>query len=156
MTPFLLDLVTRLQQEQVKFAIAGGVAVSLQGAVRGTVDIDIVVALEAKNFSKLTKALASLGLQSRLPVTADEILTFRKEYIERRNLIAWSFVDSNDPRKLVDVILTTDLKDVTIEYVTIAKIKLPVLTIKALIAMKEASARPQDLEDCKALKILQK
>lgn len=34
----------------------------------------------------------------------------RKEYIENRNLIAWSFVDYQNPSRQVDILITKDLR----------------------------------------------
>ncbi len=48
-----LMLLTRLckkfNDKSLKYAIAGGFAVALHGAVRGTVDVDILLDLEEKN-----------------------------------------------------------------------------------------------------------
>jgi len=125
--------------------------VALHGAVRGTVDIDLVLVLTEKNLMAAEKALMNLNLQSRIPVTAKEVFNFRKEYLQKRNLIAWSFVDSKDPSRVVDLILTDDLKKLKSVKKKIAGHQVPVLSIKSLIQMKKAAGRPQDLEDVEAL-----
>ena len=94
MTSFLVRLVRAFTQARVQFAVVGGYAVALHGAVRGTFDVDVILALNEANFAAAEAALKKIGLSSRVPVTAHEILSFREEYIARRNLIAWSFVNS--------------------------------------------------------------
>jgi len=42
---FILRVIEALKGHRVAYAIVGGYAVALHGAVRGTVDIDIIVKL---------------------------------------------------------------------------------------------------------------
>ena len=148
---FIYEAVDALDGAGVKFAIAGGYAVALHGAARGTLDVDVVLAMTKTNFVAAEKALRSIGLSSRLPVDAAEVFTFRKEYRERRNLLAWSFLDLKDPSRVLDIVLTWDLKPGDVARVRAAGRELPVLSKKALIAMKKAAGRPQDLVDVEAL-----
>src|SRR6185503_6418543 len=104
---------------RVPYALVGGFAVALHGAVRGTVDVDLVVRLREAVFQRTEKALMALGLQSRLPVTASEVFRFREEYLRNRNLRAWTFVNPSRPSEIVDVILSEDLGRMKIERFTI-------------------------------------
>ena len=149
---FIERVVAGLRQEGVRFAIAGGYAVALHGAVRATADVDLVVALSEENLVAAESALNRLGLRSRLPVKADEVFRFRQEYIRNRNLIAWSFVNHANPVELVDIILTEDLQAMKLDAIVIGRLEFPVVSRADLIRMKEKSARPQDLEDVKALR----
>jgi len=94
---FLFRVCDALSAAGVPFAIAGGYAVALHGAVRGTVDVDLVIRLDESSFTRAEQALMTLGLQPRLPVTAAEVFRFREEYIRNRNLLAWSFVNPSNP-----------------------------------------------------------
>lgn len=148
---FIFEAVDALEKAGVRFAVAGGYAVALHGATRGTLDVDVVLAMTKENFVAAEKALASIGLASRLPVDAAEVFAFRKEYIERRNLIAWNFVDAKDPSRILDVVLTWELKPGEISRLRAGGRDIPVLSKSALIAMKRAAGRPQDLVDVEAL-----
>ena len=149
----LIDrVVTTFRQARVRFAIAGGHAVALHGAVRGTVDLDLVLALSRANFTAAEAALNGMGLESRLPLKAEEVFDFREEYIRNRNLIAWSFVNPADPMEIVDIILTEDLESIQVDMVPLGRLRLPVVAVADLIRMKEKSGRPQDIEDVKALR----
>lgn len=132
--------------------MVGGYGVALHGAVRGTVDLDLVLAYDEANYIAAASALESLGLRSRLPVLARDVFRFRREYVENRNLIAWSFVDERDPSRLVDIVLTFTEPEVPTTKKTVRGVRVPVLAKAALIEMKERSGRPQDLEDVRALK----
>lgn len=153
---FIERVVRSLEKRGVRYAIAGGFAVAIHGAVRGTVDIDIVLALSEKNFAAAEAALRDIGLRPRLPVTAREIFTFRAAYIKNRNLVAWNFVNPGDPTEAVDIIITEDLRKMKIRRVRAGSDTIPIVSIEDLIRMKKRSGRPQDLEDIKALKVLKK
>lgn len=148
---FIFEVVDAFEKAGVRFAVAGGHAVALHGAIRGTLDLDVVLVMSKENFVAAEKALGSIGLASRLPVDAAEVFAFRKEYLERRNLIAWNFIDARDPSRILDVVLTWELKPGEIGRVRAGGRDIPVLSKSALIAMKRAAGRPQDLADIEAL-----
>lgn len=151
---FLLKVVQALEDAKVPYALVGGFAVALHGAVRGTLDIDLILRFSEKRFIAADKALQSIGLRPRLPVTAAEVFRFREEYIRNRNLHAWSFVHPDRPSEIVDVILTENLADVKIKRLKVQDQTVRVISAADLIRMKEKSGRPQDLEDAKALRDL--
>jgi hypothetical protein len=80
-----------LADHKVPFAIVGGHAVALHGAVRGTVDIDFVIQWNKANLQQTEQALAEPGLTSILPTTTEDVFNNHEEYIKQRNLIAWNF-----------------------------------------------------------------
>lgn len=150
----LLRVAKALDGARVPYALVGGFAVALHGAVRGTVDVDLVVRLREAVFQRTEKALMALGLQSRLPVTASEVFRFREEYLRNRNLRAWTFVNPSRPSEIVDVILSEDLDRMEVERFTIQNQAVRVASIADLIRMKQGTGRPQDREDVKALRRL--
>lgn len=139
---------------KLPYAIVGGFAMILHGAVRGTIDLDLVIHLTIKDFNQLEATLLSLGLKPRLPVNAEMVFRFRKEYITEKNLIAWSFYNPNQAHEVVDIIITEDLKKIKTVKKAYAGIKLSVIKIEDLITMKTKANRAQDLADIEALKII--
>jgi len=153
---FLYEIAAALEKAGVPFAIAGGYAVALHGAVRGTVDVDIVLRLSRSHFVAAEAALKTLGLAPRLPVTGAEVFDFREEYIKNRHLVAWSFSDPRDPSRVVDIIITHDLAKLKVKRIESGGRTLPIVAVSDLIAMKKKSGRPQDLEDIRSLEALRK
>jgi hypothetical protein len=151
---FLLRVTEAFEQAGVPYAVVGGYAVALHGAVRGTVDVDLVIRLKKADFQAAERVLLGLGLKSRLPVTAAEVFDFRDEYRKNRNLVAWSFFNPANPAELIDIILTHDLARLKTKKINVQKHVVHVLALNDLIRMKRASGRPQDLEDIKALEAL--
>jgi len=152
----LLRLTQALAKARVPYGLVGGYAVALHGAVRGTMDIDIVLRFDKKQFVRAERALASIGLEPRLPVTAQDVLRFREEYIKNRNLVAWSFVNPVVPSELVDVVLTHDLAQLDTKSIRVQGHTVRVVARDDLIAMKRRSGRAQDKEDVRALVALKR
>ncbi len=148
---FLEKICTALSAARLPYALVGGHAVALHGAVRGTVDIDFVVEWKLETLAHIEELFKQHSLVSRLPITAEDVFNFREEYIKNRNLIAWNFYNPSDVTEQVDIIINYDLniKDV-IEFET-PRTLIMVLNVPRLLDMKRASGRPQDLEDVAAL-----
>jgi predicted nucleotidyltransferase len=147
-------VVKSLSKHKVQYALVGGYAVALHGAVRGTVDIDFVIELNQRSYRQAEKALNSIGLKSKLPITADDVFNFREEYINNRNLIAWTFSNPDNPLEIVDIIITEDAKQMKSIIKIINGTKIKITAIDDLIKMKKKSGRKQDIEDIKALEKL--
>tara|TARA_B100001248_G_scaffold251745_2_gene227191 strand:+ start:16469 stop:16936 length:468 start_codon:yes stop_codon:yes gene_type:complete len=144
---FLKEVIQALKQYEVPYCLIGGYALAMHGIVRATMDVDLAIKLNAKDLLATQEALASIGLDSRLPLQAWEVARFRKEYIEKRNLIAWSFVDFQQPSRLVDILLTKSLSHIKTKEIRFAGEKIKVASLEELLKMKKQSARPQDLVD---------
>jgi hypothetical protein len=153
-----MPLITRLCQafarKRLRYAIVGGYAVALHGAVRGTVDIDVALNWNLKSLQVAEQVLMELGLESRLPISAGDVFQFREEYIQNRNLIAWNFHNPSNPTEQVDIIIAYDLKGKKLKRMNTSAGPIQVLSRKDLVEMKRASGRPQDLEDIDALERL--
>jgi hypothetical protein len=101
---FLYEVINSVESVKVKYAIVGGYALALHGIVRATMDVDLVLSLTLKDFELVEKAFQKIHLKSRLPIRAQDVIKMRNEYIEQRNLIAWSFVDYQNPSRQVDIL----------------------------------------------------
>lgn len=150
----ILKLCSEFHKNKIKYAIAGGYAVSLHGAIRGTVDIDIILNLEEENFLNAITVLNELGFVPRLPLEAISVLNKREFLIKEKNLIAYSFYNPSNPVEVIDILIHKDLKDLEFIEIVKANTTLNLISKKNLIQMKKESARPQDLEDVKALESL--
>ena len=151
---FLEKICVALREAGVRYAVVGGYAVALHGAVRGTIDVDVVLRWTEQSLTGAEAALNGIGLVSRLPVTAREVFAFRDEYAKNGNLIAWSFYNPDDPLEQVAIIITYDLTGKRTRQVNLPSGPVQVLSIKDLIDMKRVSGRPQDMEDIRALERL--
>ncbi len=148
---FLYEVTDQFEKHKLKYALIGGYALALQGIVRATVDIDLVMQIKKEDFTKVEKALGEIGLKSRLPIDSDLLFKMRKEYIENRELKAWSFVDFKDPMKQVDILIIFDVRDFKVKRISVGGRKVPVLSLKDLAKLKKIFGRPQDLIDLQSI-----
>lgn len=151
---FLLKVLDALRKSRVPYALVGGHAVALHGAVRGTLDVDIALRHRERDFIAAEKALRTLGLEPRLPVTAGEVFRFRDEYVRNRNMDAWTFVNPGSPSEIVDIILSEDLSEMKVSQIRVHGRSIRLASVEDLIRMKEKSGRDQDLADIEALRKL--
>ena len=151
---FIKKVVSQLEKHKVPYALVGGYAVALHGAVRGTVDVDFVISWSLKNLKSVELSLGEMGLKSRLPINAENVFEFREKYIKEKNLIAWNFFNPNNPLEIVDVIILYDLQKNMIKKIDMKGKKINILAKKYLIEMKKSSGRKQDLIDVRALEQL--
>lgn len=151
---FVKKVVDQLEKYRIPYALVGGYAVALHGAVRGTVDVDFIISWSLKNLKLVELSLGEIGLRSKLPIHAEDIFKFKDQYIKDKNLISWNFVNPDSPMEMVDVIITWDLKENMIKKVNVKDKELNILVKKYLIEMKRSSGRKQDLIDIQALEQL--
>lgn len=151
---FLIKVCDALEENGVNYAIAGGYAVALHGAVRGTIDIDLVIPLEIDQYAKTEKALLGLDLVARHGLSAEEVFHQRVSLMKDKNLVAWSFYNVKRPVEIVDIIITHDSLKFTSEQVRIGRKMVNMLDIPSLIEMKSKSGRVQDNLDIEALEKL--
>jgi hypothetical protein len=152
---FLYTVAQAFEENSIDYVIVGGFAVALHGAIRGTVDLDLVINLSEKDFINAERVLKFLGLEPRLPVDAKQVFAFREDYIKNRNLIAWSFYNPSRSIDTIDIIITHDRRKMKAKKIRFNGITLKVASISDLIQMKSESGRPQDLADIEALRKLQ-
>lgn len=151
---FITTVTQCLQDHNVSFAVVGGYAVALHGAVRGTVDLDLVLAWNRDNLEKAVAGLHALGLKSHLPLDCSTVFANRDTLIREKNLIAWNFYNPHNLAEQVDLIIDFDMAGCKIDKIPVGTTVIPVLNRQDLISMKIKAGRPQDLADIDALRSL--
>jgi len=159
---YYFDLLGALYKNKVKYLIVGGLAVNLYGVPRVTQDIDLIISTSKSNVLKLISLLKNLGYVPRLPVNPAHLAEPDKvkDWVESKNLKAFSFYHKKDNYKVVDIVLVHSLdfeqsfKNKTVKKVD--NIKIYLASMDDLIRTKEFSNRPQDLSDIAMLKKVRK
>ena len=151
---FLFEVVDTLEKNRIKYALVGGYALALHGVVRATIDVDLVVQINKTQLKSVEAAMSMIGLQSRLPINAEDIFNFREEYIKNKNMIAWSFVSYADPAKMVDIIITENLKEFNVKKVSVKGRKISLASLEDLLRMKTGTGRQKDALDVESIKRL--
>ncbi|HEX9135970.1 MAG TPA: nucleotidyl transferase AbiEii/AbiGii toxin family protein [Nitrospirota bacterium] len=150
-----------LQKNNIRYAVAGGVALVLHGVVRFTADLDLIVDLGPGNLSRFVRALTELGYRPRNPVNAGEFLdpATREKWKREKGMEVFSFVDPSQPMTMVDVFIEEKIpfREVMQETVHMEAggITIPVVSLRHLKMLKKAAGRPQDLADIEAIEALE-
>jgi hypothetical protein len=151
-----------LQKNNVRHAVAGGVALVLHGVIRFTADLDLIVDLERENLRRFLHAMNELGYRPRNPVQVEDFLDPVKRALWKREkgMEVFSFVDPAQPMTLVDVFVEEKIPFQEIERdlvrITAKGLTIPVVSPLHLKRLKKAAGRPQDLADIEALEALEK
>jgi predicted nucleotidyltransferase len=147
-----------LNDADVHYLIVGGLAVVAHGYVRFTQDIDLVIELERQNVLRAMNALTAIGYRPLIPVDAAQFAdeTLRQQWRDDKGMIVFQMLNPQRESTRIDIFVTEPF--VFEEEFERAKrhkwgdLQAPVLRIEALIAMKQAAGRSQDLADAALLR----
>jgi hypothetical protein len=155
-------ILSSLNRHEVRYLIAGGLAVAAHGYGRVTFDVDIVLQLQRDNVRQAMRALAALGYRPVAPVAIEDFAdpTLRKTWIEEKNMVVFGLYSNQHPETAVDVFVTEPF-DFNEEYQRawvgeiMPGLSARFICIEALIRMKEVAGREKDKEDIRQLRLLQ-
>ena len=154
---YYFEILEGLYKSNVRYLLTGGLCVNLYGVPRVTQDIDIIIAMNKGNILRLTSLLKESGYVPRLPVSPNDLADAGKvkDWIENRNLKAFSFYHKKDNYKVIDIVLVHPLDfEMSFKNKTVKKAKdidICLVSIDDIIKMKEFSGRTQDLSDIEML-----
>jgi hypothetical protein len=139
----LLDLISALDDEEIDYALCGGIAMAIHGRPRATVDIDILIL--AESLDRVLKIAKHLGYTIRgLDLEFDPIQIRRVSKIDPETRFVLT----------LDMILVTEAIRSVWETRIKARLEggtLSVVSKEGLITLKNISGRPQDIADVRAL-----
>jgi hypothetical protein len=150
-----------LNQANVPYIVVGGLAVVVHGYGRTTQDIDLVVRLEPDTIQAAFMALASQGYRPIVPVTASQFADpqQRARWISEKGMKVLSFFSDQHRNTPVDVFVSEPF-DFAVEYAAARLhqlapgVEIRIVNLAALVRLKHAAGRPQDLVDIAKLRLL--
>ncbi len=150
---FYLNLFKALKTYDIDYLLIGGLAVNLHGVPRMTMDVDLVIALDANNIAKLELCTKALGLRPSIPVKLADLAdaSKRETLFREKHLIALSLVGDKPAMPTVDIVIhhPLDFKKANNNKVErdIAGTPVMLASIEDMITLKQAAGRAQDLAD---------
>jgi len=145
-TSDLIELLSSLVEEKIRFLIVGGYAVAKHGSPRYTKDVDIWIDNSLLNASKVYLVLKNFGA----PVSSisPDFFSFEDHFLKL----------GREPLR-VDIICGMEVLDFRSAWTNRVKgnifgVKVNFISVKDLIILKKHANRPQDLADIAALKKL--
>jgi len=140
----LSQLIFALEENEIEYAVCGGLALAIHGFARATLDIDILI--QPESLEKAYKVGAENGFDIR-----EFDIPFKERAVEIRRV---SKVDENGEVLSLDLLVVTpQVQDVweTREKLDFLGNQLSVVSREGLIRMKTLAGRPQDLVDIERL-----
>ena len=154
----IIAVVEALDNADVRFLVAGGVAVNLHGYARMTQDLDLVVELSPDNTQAAMRALARLGYRPKVPVSMESFAdpTQRRDWIENKHMQVFSLFSETHPETTIDVFVTEPFAfdeeyQRADRYPIQSGIDIRTVTPETLIAMKRIADRDRDRDDIQHL-----
>lgn len=151
-----------LDAARVRYLVAGGLVVNAHGYVRLTMDIDLVIALDADNIQQAFHALAGIGYRPTVPIDADAFARpeQRQRWREEKGMQVLNFHSDAFHGTSVDVFVYEPFDfaheyDIAMRGELLPGIHVRFVSIPTLIRMKEQANRPRDLDDIQHLRWLQ-
>ncbi len=142
----LSNLVSKLKQERIEFALCGGLAMAIYAFPRATMDIDIMI--EQDSVSKVKEIAEKLGFS----VDAG-MMEFQKGAIKIQRLV--KITPEFREGLVLDLLIVTDkIQDVwqTRKEISWEKGVIPVISPEGLIRLKTMRNKGQDRDDIEHLK----
>jgi hypothetical protein len=151
-------IVRALNSANVRYLVAGGLAVVAHGYVRFTADVDLIVDLELANATRAIEALERLGYRPRAPVPFADFADPQKRalWLRDRNLTVFSVYSPQHPLTEVDLFVEPPL-DFDVAYQRAVRKEIApglaatFVAIEDLRHLKRLAGRPQDLLDLEKL-----
>ena len=140
----LSDAISMLESRGIECAVIGGLAVSLRGQPRMTVDVDLVIAADVDDALRLARDLPGTRFQPLFPGVEEVILA--------------AFILPLRHRATgVRVDLAVGMSGFEHEAIgratrmSIGETRAPVVTVEDLLVMKALAGRPQDEQDIRGI-----
>lgn len=151
-----------LDAVQVRYLVAGGLAVNAHGYIRLTMDIDLVIALDTANIRHAFLALSGIGYRPAVPIDAEAFAQpeQRQRWRDEKGMQVLNFYSDTFPGTSVDMFVYEPFDfaheyDIAMRGELLPGIHVRFVTIPTLIRMKQTAGRPRDLDDIQHLKWLQ-
>ena len=141
----LANVTESLEEEEIEYAVCGGLALTILGFPRATFDIDILIRPESLD--------DSFAIAKKLGFDVHGLdMSFKKRAVEIRRVS--KIEEDGDVLPLDFLLVTSEVEDVWVSRQTVEWNGNPmsIVSREGLIRMKELAGRPKDLIDIERLR----
>jgi len=156
-----LDFFRVLEENKVRYLVAGGVAVVLHGFLRATADLDLMISFQPDNVGAFLKTVKAFEYRPRVPVPLEAFASEieRLRWKTEKGMLVFTLYH---PTRHQDVIDVFTHEPVPFEEAYARRrvfeaqgVPISVVGLDDLVRMKTLAGRRQDHEDIKALRDLE-
>jgi hypothetical protein len=157
----MYELLAMLSGANVDYVLVGGLAVTLHGYQRLTMDVDVVLAMTDENLAKFVDCAKNANLRPVLPITIDSLrdaAQIDKWHFEK-GMLAFALRGPDMMATVIDVLVrpVVPFEDLKRNAITkrIGPLSIDVASIDDLIRMKTGTGRSKDALDIEELRKIQ-
>jgi hypothetical protein len=152
-------VVGALNTAGVRYLIVGGFAVNAHGYLRATRDLDLVIQLKPENLRSGLECLLAVGYRMAIPVSVEDFANpvNRETWRAEKGMIVLKLWSDDHRRTPIDVFVYEPF-DFEQEFERSILSELApclfarIVSLEALMLMKQEAGRPQDLVDIEELR----
>lgn len=147
------DFFDAMAAADVDYVLVGGLAVSLHGIVRGTLDIDVALAMDDANLTRFIAAARAMGLAPSIPVPIEALADAAQIdlWFREKNMLAFSLRETAPAGLVVDVLVRPRVPYSALRanavIRSIGSSTIPIASVGHLIEMKSQTGRSIDALD---------
>jgi hypothetical protein len=152
-------IIRALNEANVRYLVAGGVAVVAHGHVRYTADIDLILDLAEDNVKRALTALAGLEYRPLVPVAMEQFAdpAVRSGWVQEKGMMVFSLVSPQHQATAVDIFVEAPLEFAraygeAVRFEVAPGLPATVVSLADLLALKAQAARAKDMLDIEYLK----
>jgi predicted nucleotidyltransferase len=157
----LSALFKALKEADVRYMVAGGLAVVAHGYLRFTADIDLFLDMNPKNLEVAVGVFQTFGYRPRPPVRLEEFPDPKKRegWMKEKGLTVFSLWSPDHPATEIDLFVEEPIAfqeaEKRCKQVKVTEgVEACIMGLDDLITLKKRAGRPQDLQDIEKLNAL--
>ena len=141
----------------IDYVLVGGLAVSLHGIVRGTLDVDVALAMDDANLARFIDTARRMGLVPSLPVPIEALADAAQidTWFREKNMLAFSLREATPAGLVVDVLLRPRVPYSALRASAVTRFlgstAIPIASVDHLIELKSDTGRSIDAIDIENL-----
>ena len=149
---FYLDLFRALQEHEVRYLVVGGVAVNLHGIGCLTVDVGLMLALDARNLGRFVAVARGFPLKPVVPFDLEDLADASKvrNWIENKGMLAFALRSSDPATPTVEILvkLVVPFKDAWARRAlrSVEGVEVPIASVEDIMRLK-ADPNPYPITD---------
>jgi hypothetical protein len=156
----MFDLISLLSGNKIDYVLVGGLAVALQGYARNTMDVDVVLAMDAENLERFIASAKAAGLRPTLPVAIESLANpaLIDQWHREKGMLAFSLRGPQAHATVIDILVRPAVPYAELRRdavpIEIGNWRVPVASVDHLIVMKTGTGRSRDAIDVEELEKL--
>lgn len=156
-TMSMYNLLATLSGAEVDYVLIGGLAVTLHGYQRVTMDVDVVLAMNDTNLAKFIDSAKQAGLKPVLPISIDALrdAALIDQWHREKGMLAFALRGPDMMATVIDVLVRPVVSFEELRRNAVVKrigtLSIPVADIDDLIRLKTGTGRTKDVLDIEEL-----